>query len=111
MRSPHLPGGCQWKNVRCSQYSLNVQATNPAAERPRLKASPSPTFCTACQSMMRLTGTQTMGTTDQWVREKKSTKSLSNILGDSGVALSTLPRGPEGGRNIGIALVAGKLAS
>src|SRR6478735_4470134 len=106
MRSPSLPGGCQWKNSLCSQYSLSVQAMKPATHKPRLTPSPSPTFCTACQSMMRLTGTQTMGTTDQWVREKKSTKSLSNILGDSGVALNTLPRGPEGGRNIGIALVA-----
>ena len=65
-------GGGQWER-------LGRVSANPASVRRALYAN-----------MSRQTGTQRMGTTDQWVLEKRSRKSLWNIRGESGVARSTM---------------------
>jgi hypothetical protein len=56
--------------------------------------TPTPARATLYQSSAEDAGTKRMGTTAGWVREKKSTKSLSNIRGESGLAfniVSALP--------------------
>src|SRR5262249_20096406 len=88
-RSPHGALGTQWNSVRCNQYSIRVQATYPPNSSSASTVQPTPSPIRLQARSAATTGNHSAGTTHAGIREKKSTKSLSNILGDSGEALST----------------------
>ncbi len=63
---------------------MNVQTMKPKTAKTAQDTTLSPRAITAYANGMAAPGTYRAGTTRGWVREKKSIKSLSNILGDSG---------------------------
>src|SRR5436189_6083727 len=88
MRSPHLPSGTQWKNVRWSQYSARVQNSQPLAKSASIPGKSTTVCVKPYPKQIAEAGTKSSGTTIGCVLEQKSRKSLSNIRGDSGDAFS-----------------------